>query len=420
MAYLEGRFKSDIIEAMQKVAEPRGFGGEQLGENFFAILLCNTAYMEVNFEGEAVTLYLQGTPTGPGAHAAGIDFMEALEEKTGLVFSVDDQTEYFETRDFKALQAKYAAWLQNVVTFARDRMQKEPGGTIAAGWAPDWYRPTVKPGSLLTHMGVFAVGELVAWTMEAGIEPFAREFFLWYNKDRDGLFHRNNAIALLWKECMFMSSGRSSRDRGVNGAIIEWLEAAAKMDPALPFPKEEYREVCTLAEHKPIKTDHLSSYDLFDVIGYRRGNVTYFIANQNMTLPGYFIEGRSRDGKALVFFDANNGLDWHRITIWPRSLEGAFEGFDEAFFSGSVGELEDFDFPDGGKGRIAYKGLEKNESGGKEYVVRAELVSPNHENFIAIAFGKESEKDWAVDLIYSMRVQELDIIKSAENGEDRQ
>ena len=57
----------------------------------------------------------------------------------------------------------------------------------------------------------------------------------------------------------------------VNQEVIRLLEKALEMDPSIPFPKEEYLEVCRLDEHQPVDLSGAEEMIKEGRIGCRRG-----------------------------------------------------------------------------------------------------------------------------------------------------
>ena len=154
-------------------------------------------------------------------------------------------------------------------------------------WDLEQYAPEDIPDTVVTPMGRFRLDELADIVEAGGIQALADRFFLWDGRTQDARFYRNRAINALWEKCYFAPSTRSLEDTAVNAAILDDLERAAKLDPALPLPRASYEEVCALADRAPALPDGPVLEEAFSP-GYRKGAVTHSLGALRLTLPGVY------------------------------------------------------------------------------------------------------------------------------------
>ena len=415
--------KDSVLKTMAEIADKRNIERFRGSESAYYFSLCEGAYLELHLPEETPgqgSFYCQGTPAGPGAHAAAAHMVDLFAEQAGVEISDKDETGYFKHRDFERLRSEhYYPWLEGVLKHVIAHVREHGESDIAIGWAPNNYRPPLRPGCLLSHMGWWKLEELAAWLERDGIEPFAREFFIWNNREQDALMFRNTALSYLWKDCFFKPSDRSQQDREVNGAVLALLEAALRMDPAVPFPKKEYLELCALDGREPAaELEQAAVQDSVTArageIGFRRGPVTYFFGNQGLTVPGGYISGTGQKGNSIMFYDAEPE-NWHGLTIWPTPVDGLAQNFDQDFFAECREKTETFE---NGQLRacIGYLGRQ-GEGEDAYYTVLAEVISPMQVNFLSLSFRDEAEKDWAYAIIRGISVKELEVRPDVTSGD---
>ncbi len=276
----------------RKLARDRDYG-IQIGKNGLRFLLCplgGDLYVRWKDSGDRWLGHLaqgecQSTPAGPGFHKAACELLDALELRR---LAVKDETDYFSHRDFDRMREEhFYSWLNNLIHTCLDRMDPKSYELVCLCWDLNQYRPEGVPGTVVTPMGRFDLKKLAAQADEGGIRDIAGRFFLWNDPERDACFFRNLAVNALWENCAFVPSFRSEEDARTNGGILDSLEQAARLDPALPLPRAAYREVCALAERVPAIPDG-PELDFDYAPGFRKGLVTYAFGALSITLPGSY------------------------------------------------------------------------------------------------------------------------------------
>ena len=290
-------------------------------EDYSELSVCRLGNIFFNYEPtEDETVIIGDCQTnllGAGFHKAAIDIVDEVMELRDFPFEVEDDTEYYEHRDFERMRSEhFYHWLNAIVELCQERMSKD-GSMYAICWDCHKYMPQEVEGTVVSPFGRIRPEHFVERIKTEGIEALANEFLMWNNKERDALFYRNTALSALWEDCYFMPSARSDEDEEINSFIIKNLETAAGMDASLPFPKEDYLQLCCLAEKEPIDVSALPDYVCEFSIGYRKGWVTYTLGNLKFSLPGNYLYFEEDDFRG--YYDGENE-DWHIVRLLACSV----------------------------------------------------------------------------------------------------
>ena len=190
----------------------------------------------------------------------------------------------------------------------------------------------------------------------------------------------------------------AEKDARINEYIISELEAAASLDPSLPFPKKEYEELCRLHGCTPIPTEGMPLYETEFTIGYRRGIVKYKVGSICFGLPGSYL--RDSDEGTLVYYD---GLveNWHTVRCTGYSAEG-----EQDFFDMEEDMIEEGTF-DGGKYRLYDMGAYRDSEDEEPYYCYSchALCQDQYTIFIFCASRPEEVKRLAQKVISSLATE---------------
>ena len=338
---------------------------------------------------------------GAGFHAAAVHFVEELARETDLEFILDDETGYGDDHDFERMREEhFYGWLKNLVAVCREREEKCPDAvSFGLCWALDQYTPEEVPGTVFTHFGRFSIQKMLGWVENEGIEPFAKEFFIWNEPGRDAGYYRNTALSLMWEECCFMPGSRSEWDKRMNDRIIDDLEKALLLDRGLPFPTEEYILLCRLNGREPEAVADVPVYEPDYPIGYKRGNVRDKIGTMTFVVPGSYLYEYDEDSNSHLWYD---GLeeDWHAIRITALKSREESPEITERIFDGAEGE------PISGENgclayRFAFAGTTEHETDGpcSQYVGE---VAGGYQIALITASCEHREDEWAEAFFRSM------------------
>lgn len=357
--------------------------------------VCRLGNIFFNYEaaedGVNVTGDCQTNLLGAGFHKAAIELADELMEQTKLPFEIEDETEYYEHRDFERMRTEhFYHWLNAVIEICRERM-KEDVSMFALCWDSNKYMPWNIEGTILTPFGRYRIDHFNRLIEQGGIEALAGELFMWNNVEQDAVFFRNTALNAMWEDCYFMPSIRSNEDAEINAFIIENLEKAVAMDASIPIPKEDYLNLCFLDDRNPIDVSALNDYECEFPIGYRKDKVAYKLGNLKYSIPGSYLT--FKDEEFCGYYDGQDD-DWHVVHVSAYNMpDGEIDYLDE----GETPVKEKFF--ENGKCRL-YELGESDEGTIKEYVYQCQVITDRQ--FTLFTFSCEEEKeatDFANDFV---------------------
>ena len=408
-----GRVKKPetLLVAAQRLAEERSYGVYQR-EDGLSLSLCpldGRVYMtwkkeggllgQWTVEGECVS-----TPAGPGLHKAAVEALDALPIQK---LHVEDETEYFQHRDFdRMLREHFHPWLKTMVDMLTGQFS-EDHTNVCMCWDLDAYMPEDVPGTVVTPVGRFSAKWMRETVENQGIETLAERFFLWYHPGkRDALYNRQVALNLLWEHCYYAPSSRSREDASNNEIVCKNLEMAAMLDRNIPLPRKAYEEICQLARRAPALPDGPELEEEFEP-GYRKGLVTCPMGPLRLTLPGLYRHEREQweDGNGCEKWCDETGLS----PIWRVNGYRMNQG-DAAFtpvFDGD-NDLTRFEIK-GGAVQYGWRALE--EDGQSIYQVRAEVVTGPFLFVITVTYLEPEDRPGIEELIRKITVQTQSVEK---------
>ena len=384
-----------LLEAAKSLAEERNYH-IKAGETGMKVILCPLGgELGVLWrpEGDASGPWLvrggcMSTPAGAGLHRAAVELLDRLPIRS---LAVEDETGFYRHRDFQRMKEEhFYPWLRTLVDVCRQESGKGVSG-MQLCWNLEQYAPEDIPDTVVTPMGRFRLAEL-AELEERGIESLADRFFLWNGRTQDAKFYRNRAINALWEDCCFAPSSRSLEDAGLNASILDDLERAAKLSPALPLPRAAYLELCALADRPPALPDGPELEEEFSP-GYRKGLVTHGVGALRLTLPGsclYAWEPWTKGGGAHLWTDGD-GPVWRVVSY--RAREG------DARFTDNLNALNGVEGRELKGGALRWGWKEVREKGERLYQAECEVISGPALYFITVTCAGPGELGQTAELI---------------------
>lgn len=415
---------SELMAAVEALAEQRGDAAQcEEREAWVTLAPMGVLYLEMADDG-TVSGQCQTTPTGPGLHRAALAFVRALADIAMTELVIDDETGYAVHGDFERLKEEhFYPWLSNLVRIGADcESAPERCSNICFCWDITQYQPEAVPGTVVTPLGRFDLAKIAALTEEEGVKTLAERFFVWDHAEKDALYHRNKALNGLWEHCYFRPSSRSSEDQYINRLILDELERAMALDPALPEPLAEYAELCALAgrpQRLPVGVPPLIS-DF--PIGFRKGQVLHRFGELTLCLPGsyqYGTEERAGGGTDHLWYD-------DAAAIWWRVSGFGFEEPVTDFLANLFEDTEDVrtvDIGQGGRVRMGYAGA-LDEDGEIYYQIVAQAISGHQVTLITVSFDWPEDREAIFRQLSRMRsavnetTEERTEVYKASEGED--
>ena len=360
------RSKDSLVKAVQHLAKQQNLRLGVWAEGM-RIVLCPGGYLDFAWTKEKGLFSqwnLRGgcntTPAGPGFHKAALEFLEQLEQFGIKEWTIQDRTDYQQDRNFDALRREwFLPWLEEQVRGVLDKTA--PGEMGYLFWEADQYRPSTVADSIVTPMGRFPATWLREQLDEGKLEALADRLFLWDKPGTDARQLRNRALKQMWEDCYFAPSDRSPQDRQINTAILDTLERSAAMDPSLPQPVAEYRELCIMDDRTPNLSQDVPELEKFYPIGYRKEELLQPYDQIVVPLPGLYHYEWANDGMGGmggVWRDEESESPiWH-FSAFRSSIGQAQWGLD-------FGELQDTRTKEleGGKVHWGWKELPPKKAG---------------------------------------------------------
>ncbi len=319
---LEYRFKAESLKQfltlVNDLAVQNGYyfvNYTKGGEQYASIELCKNGHLCIDYISKGRLWQMTGTcqtnHLGPGYHAAVVDFLDELK-KSYPDLKVYDDTGYYLNRDFEKLQKEsFNGWLKSMVLYLT--MKPSEINTVYVCWPDHCFEPEIKrKDCYVSPMGVW-LAEMFANIADTGFEAFAQNFFTWYSRGKDAWYYRNLGLYTLWMDCRYRVSERSEEDREANQAAIENLERAMKMDPNIPIPIDEYKEVCKLDKHEPMDVSTQPRFVSPYPIGYRKGWIR-FNATISFAVPGSFLQ-KSNDESTVWLEISEHSIRSVKVTV---------------------------------------------------------------------------------------------------------
>lgn len=392
-----------LKESVKEMAEESGYG-LALNENWLTVSFCTMGDLSMEWERESglrgqwlITGNCCSTPAGAGFHAAAVRFLDELGQKRLSELLVDDETEYYNHRDFERMKREhFYPWLNALKRHCAERGSGYSNFCLC--WDMEQYQPEEVPGTVITPMGRFNIENMIKQTEKNGISWLAERFFIWDNEEKDALYYRNTALNYLWEQCCFVPSRRSSEDSVCNQMIIDSLEQAAVLNPGPPLPVDAYREICSLADREPSIKEDAPKMESDYPVGFRKREVTHSFGTLRLTLPGrlkYEWETYGDGDGCNMWRDSASDSPVWRVSGF-RLRSGNAEFPEEC----SQNEPEEFEIP-GGRARIGW--IEYEEDGQIAFQAVCDVVSGPSQYLITAAYMHKEEKDGIYALMRKLK-----------------
>lgn len=216
---------------------------------------------------------------GPGYHAYLVKLMEQLGEQLNITWtwrgedgenSYEDETGYYEQRDFAQLQTEMVRWLKALCQHYSAETEEGP------------IMISVPPGFPRMKGDYFALSPLGRWEKEwfekvAALEPedlhwAGKEFFIWWEEESDAQFFKQTGIALLNIDCPWHYPVDEKENKTLL-LIDQCFEEARKTEPFIELPDDDWTTIENFLSE--------SETDLADTgYGFRKELMTFDLAGE--------------------------------------------------------------------------------------------------------------------------------------------
>jgi hypothetical protein len=241
-------------------------------------------------------------PVGPGYQTFVARLIQRIGTEHEIAWGVDDatvdptnlptQTDLIAAGERPTAERAYLAWLGTGLITARDARRRGSGG-IHLGTPPD-VRFTFE-GAIATSMGP----RDDAWLERAIADSrLAVEVTPWWPDATDARWLLNRAVCLMWTDVRWRLPADET-ERAVHEEVLRLLARAFPLDPSLPYPWREWKELADLRGAVDAMTRQVDGRALRaergPLIGYRRQPVRISHEGWGLEVPGSFAERRTDD-----------------------------------------------------------------------------------------------------------------------------
>ncbi len=352
-------------------------------------------YFEIE-EDNYLLLSARTNSVGPGYHAYIVEIMDDLSKYLNLNWIWGDakeedvyfdETGYYKNRDFKLLQIEMLRWLRAI----SKHFNEEDTSNLKISLS-------LNSPNLLDEY--YAISPLGRWdkswfdkTRNGELENLMNEgqqFFIWWNKEKDGAFYYKTTLALLNVECPWHSP-IDDKERILYSSIDKCLINAQKNNIDLSLVKKDWRTIKSY-----LSNDQEETYFENTPIGFRKHKMNFSLAgNWNIQIPGYYYSDIQDDTEIYWY-----GERTIRNTTYKNEKE-----YPKSEFKSEIDKLlkpetykrnKEIAFENEkiiGKGYI-YLYEEDDEN---YWILHGVKIDKNGLILSTICFSNESDESWAID-----------------------
>jgi hypothetical protein len=250
-------------------------------------------------EGARVTATATTAEVGPGYHTylcqllrrMGTDLSIAWEA-TDQAAHTGDQTGYFDTGKRSDAESALLVWLHSALQVA---LAARARGDRGLQLAPFGDHRFAFEGAIASALGP----RDDEWLRAAVEDPrVAIAVWPWISDAMDARYLLNRALVLMWSEVRWRSPA-TDEERATIDEVLRLLRKAFPLDPSLPYPWREWKELLFLAGASDSLSDRIAkearSAGKGPRIGYRREPVVAVHGGWALEIPGSFAERRTAD-----------------------------------------------------------------------------------------------------------------------------
>lgn len=271
---------------------------------------------------QQITVSAQTSSGGPGYHIYVCALLKKMEAELSVRWEPSpdgegDETGYFESNDRNEVYESMQSWLRQV---CEGIVEMADQGYTGIALSMPLNGVTFRSHQLLvTQMGPRSREwvESIARGADTG-----RDFFPWWNEERDGRYFLNRALCLMWTEVRWRLP-LLDYETDLLQEVRRNLESAYSLDRSLEYPWREWTEIVGYLGEEGRGMAVPQCFDLGTcetslLIGYRRAIVRVsLVAGWTIEVPGCFADRWEDD--TWCGWDQN-------MTVWFTAFRKQREG----------------------------------------------------------------------------------------------
>jgi hypothetical protein len=306
-----------------------------------------------------------------------------------------DQTGYFDSGARADVEEALLVWLHDALQVARAARARGERGPHLGSFGDHRFG---FEGAIATALGP----RDDEWLKVAINDPrVAVDVWPWTPDARDARYLLNRALVLMWSEVRWRAPATQG-ERITIDEILRLLRKAFPLDPELPYPWREWKELLDLASAADPLYDRIAREAAAAAdgprIGYRRDKVVAVHGGWALEIPGSFAERRTAEewwagegGRSITLAAVSTGTE-----KGPMTPEAFLDRFSADLGSGA---LTHRDGPVVGKARIAVDdGAEVGHA-----VLDAYSAVRGSGAALRIEIHDPADWEWALDMWRSLR-----------------
>lgn len=305
-----------------------------------------------------------------------------------------DETGYFSSGDESQVFDSMTNWLQKVARLFFDGTVDRDATGIALSLSPDAYFESDAPA--ITPLGP-RTREWLRETAQDGAR--GRDFFAWWAPVLNAEFFLGRALNLMWTKIRWRTPVDDAETDALKMAA-DSLARAHQLDPHLPYPWAEWREILELLKANPPERELvLANAHGQPAIGYRRGNVVVTLpGGWRIRVPGSFSDFELSKHGDLFALDPPREI-WFtsfrfRETLKPPAFESVVK---------KMRESQHQYFEETGQyAAMATVNKKKRETGEEYYEMNTMNASLASQAVLTIVYARADEEPWAVEIWKSL------------------
>jgi hypothetical protein len=252
-------------------------------------------------DGGRLEVHADSAPVGPGYHTWLCHTLRRLATDLSVEWlspeddpASRDETGYFWSEDRADVERAHLVWLRAMLRAAGDPRARRGEPFPLSSFGGHRFEADAV---LVTPLGPRSE----AWLADALERPsVASDVWPWLADAQDARYLLNRALCLLWTDIRWRPPATDD-ERAALDEVARLLRRAFPLEPSLPYPWREWRDVLQLLG---LATDPMTerivreaglaeAADAGPLIGYRRRPVTIEHAGWTLTVPGSWAERRS-------------------------------------------------------------------------------------------------------------------------------
>ena len=334
---------------------------------------------------------------GPGYHSFLLSLVDNVGTALHLDWDWEDDTDYVVHFSYEKLQHYFVHWLHTVAERMLNQAKDEyhyslslPLGFQVLG---DHFCATPK--------GFVAKDWFTKYLAQEEKAAMAKEFFPWWNEERDGHFYHSLGSCLLWTDVPWHFPV-NEEDARIPTLALDCFKRAQDLAPHLSQPKEELRELKILLA----STSQLEVPPKKEGIGYRRHILRELVAGGwRIDIPGFFHFETENEGATEIFWHGGRTVRLTTLTVHGKNNEQLppEKVLSKLKVEEKAGDAELSRQDDGFIGRAT---LERHEDDGDEYwSLTCQAASTSSYCLLTICYDNENDAQWAEDTWLSLAHQ---------------